>query len=267
MIKTDLHVHTSYCDGKSSPEEIVLCAVSKGMSVLGFSGHSYTFFDENYCMSREGTQKYKAEISSLKEKYKGKIKILCGIEQDFYSEESTEGYDYVIGSVHYIRMPRGKKVSGCPEFGDYTYIPADESAEITRAAAEEYFGGDIYALAEKYFETEAQIIDRTGADIIGHFDLLTKFIEKDPYLDVDNLRYEAAWEKAADRLLKTGKVFEINTGAISRGYRTSPYPSLKIQDYIIEKGGKFIMSSDSHYKDTLMFKFEEFKRESYLKEI
>ena len=103
MILQDLHVHTTYCDGKNTPEDLVLAALNRGMKCIGFSGHSYTFFDESYCMSKQNTARYRAEIAALKEKYKGKIKILCGVEQDYYSEEPTVGYDYVIGSVHYIK--------------------------------------------------------------------------------------------------------------------------------------------------------------------
>ena len=47
--KANLHTHTSFCDGKNSPEEMVRSAVEKGFDVLGFSGHSYTPFDETYC--------------------------------------------------------------------------------------------------------------------------------------------------------------------------------------------------------------------------
>ena len=63
MIFSDYHVHTAYCDGKSTPEEIVTSAIKKGMTHIGFSGHSYTFFDESYCMSKEATKEY---ISSVR---------------------------------------------------------------------------------------------------------------------------------------------------------------------------------------------------------
>ncbi len=33
------HTHTTYCDGKNTPEEIVLCAIEKGFTSIGFSGH------------------------------------------------------------------------------------------------------------------------------------------------------------------------------------------------------------------------------------
>ena len=99
----------------------------------------------------------------------------------------------------------------------------------------------------------------TKCDIIGHFDLITKFIEQDPAFDTNHPRYVKAWQQAADELLKTGKPFEINTGAISRGYRTSPYPAKEIRDYIRAHGGKLILSSDAHAKENIAFRFDEWK--------
>ena len=37
MIEYDLHMHTTFCDGKNTPEEIVLYAIDKGFSAIGFS--------------------------------------------------------------------------------------------------------------------------------------------------------------------------------------------------------------------------------------
>lgn len=246
MILSDLHVHTIFSDGKNTPEEMVLAAIDKGMTKIGFSDHSYTSYDESYCMSREGTQVYRKVVESLKEKYRDQIEILCGIEQDFYSDFPPEGYDYVIGSVHAVRVERG-------------YFSVDESPEVLQAAAERYFGGDWYALAEHYYQTVAQVVERTGADIIGHFDLVTKFNEGGKLFDENHPRYVAAWQEAADRLLKTGKPFEINTGAMSRGYRTQPYPAGQIIHYIRKNGGSFILSSDAHAAENLCHAFQSIK--------
>lgn len=247
MIKRDLHVHTTYCDGKDSPEEMVKAAIQKGMDSIGFSAHSYTFFDESYCMKKEKIEEYKKEISALKEKYQGKIKILCGIEQDAYSKEPTDGYDYVIGSVHYIK---------CGE----NYIPVDEDKETLMEAIDECYDGDPYSLVEEYYRTVKDVAKVTGATIIGHFDLISKFNADGSLFDEENPRYTKAWMEAADELLKANIPFEINTGAISRGYKTLPYPSEPIRKYIKEKGGAFILSGDAHSKDTLCYKFEEFEK-------
>ncbi len=243
MIKRDFHIHTVHSDGKCTPEELILLAIEKGMTHIGFSDHSHTEFDTEYCMSLEGEAAYKAEIRALSEKYKDRIKVYCGIEQDLYSHHKAEGYDYIIGSVHYVKK-------------DGQYLPVDKSAADLRRAVEEHFGGDPVAYAKEYFASVGRIGEETGADIVGHFDLLTKFSERDPLFDENDPEYIEAWKRAVDRLLPAVKYFEINTGVIGRGYRSTPYPSPEIREYIKEKGGRFILSSDSH-RPTLGFGFED----------
>ncbi|MBR4173254.1 MAG: histidinol-phosphatase [Clostridia bacterium] len=244
MQNFDLHIHTVYCDGKDTPEALVLAAIERGMECIGFSSHSYTSFDESYCMKRDSFAAYKDEIAVLKEKYKNKIKILCGIEQDLYADEPAVGFDYVIGSVHYLKVGND-------------YFPVDFRREILVDAVKKYYGGDIYKLAEDYFLNVTKI---KNADIIGHFDLITKFNENGCLFDEKNGRYIAAYIKALDILLKNDVIFEINTGAISRGYRKTPYPSSAIIDYIKSNGGKLILSSDCHAKNMLMFEFDKYEK-------
>lgn len=242
----ELHCHTAFCDGKNTPEEMVQAAIRKGLTTIGFSGHSYTFFDTSYCMTQSGTQQYKAEITRLKKKYNGQIEILLGIEQDYYSSMPTDGYDYIIGSVHYVKVGND-------------YMPVDDPpfAENTK----KYFGGDYYALAEAYFATVADVVNKTGCHIIGHLDLLTKFNEGGKLFDETHPRYIAAWQTAVDALLPARIPFEINTGALSRGYRTVPYPAKPIRDYIKQKGGTLLLTGDAHSADTLCYHFEAFATE------
>ena len=75
-------MHTTYCDGNDSPEEMILAAVDMGLDAVGLSGHSYTWFDESYCMSREGTERYIAEVRELRQKYRDRIRVLLGVELD-----------------------------------------------------------------------------------------------------------------------------------------------------------------------------------------
>lgn len=99
---SNFHTHTILCDGKDRPEELVLEALRLGCPAIGFSGHSYAPYDETYCMSPAQTETYKEELCRLREEYAGRIRIYMGIEQDLYSTSPTAGYDYVIGSVHYL---------------------------------------------------------------------------------------------------------------------------------------------------------------------
>ena len=59
-----------------------------------------------------------------------------------------------------------------------------------------------------------------------------------------------------DALLPFGPIFEINTGAISRGYRTAPYPAPFILRRIHEGGGRICLSSDAHDTAHLLCGFE-----------
>ena len=242
----DFHVHTTYCDGINTPEEIILAAIDKGMSGLGFSGHSYTPFDTDYCMTLENEALYFKEINFLKDKYRDKIKIYCGIEQDYYSPPISYPYDYVIGSVHYIKCKN-------------KYITIDLSEDILVTAVSEFWSGDFYALAEKYFETVTQMVKKTKPDIIGHFDIVTKFNEGNKLFSEKNERFVKAYKKAVNEIIPYNIPFEINTGVVSRGYKSVPYPSTEIIEYIKSCGGRFVLSSDSHSKDTLCFDFEKYK--------
>jgi len=260
-MKVNLHTHTVYCDGNNSPEEMVLDAISAGFDVLGFSGHSYTSFDQSYCMSREQTAAYIAEVRSLAEKYKNQIKVFCGIEKDFFADDSVECYDYAIGSVHAIykscnaaeladlrlHAPKGIHIT---DNGCYIYI--DWKRETLEWAAANIYKGDSLALAEAYYDHVARIADMTDVQIVGHFDLLTKFEEQrmaeglPPLFDTAHPRYLKAAHRAIDVLSAADKFFEINTGAMSKGYRTSPYPSLPLLQQIRNAGGRIMINSDCH---------------------
>lgn len=242
MITTNFHTHTIFCDGKNTPEEIVLAAIEKGFTALGFSGHSYFEPEKDISMSVEAQEEYIREISELKEKYKHKIKIFCGIEQDIFSKKPEYNYEYKIGSVHNL-------------YKDGIYVEIDLSAERLKANIDKYYIGDFDLFAEHYYETVSQVLKVTKADIIGHIDLVSKFNEKLGITETD--RYLKAAEKAVKKLIPYGKPFEINTGAMARGAKSIPYPSPSILKMIKENGGKIIFSSDCHDKDYLDFAFDK----------
>ena len=241
---TDFHTHTKLSDGKNTPEEMVISAIEKGMDMLGFSEHSYTFFDEEVSIEKDSENEYIKHIRSLSEKYKDKITVLCGIEQDYYSGLPKHDFDYVIGSVHYIEK-------------DGKYISIDQIPDILKELVDEYYCGDAYAMCEEYFDLVSKLPQTVAPDVIGHFNLICKFNEKHPLFSENHPRYVAAWKKAVDKLIPYNIPFEINTGAIARGYKTVPYPSLDMISYIKDKGGKFIFNSDSHAISTLGFNFAE----------
>ena len=238
---TNYHTHTQFCDGKSTAEEMVLAALEKGFSVLGFSGHGYTHYHHAYCM--RDTAGYRAEIMRLKEKYKNDIEIYMGCEEDMYHPQYRADFEYILGSSHYVR--RGG-----------VYAPVDSSPETMRFALS-LFDGDTRAMAESYYSNFVRYIKKRKPDIIGHYDLLTKFEEKEPFGFFDDPEYHEIAEKYVREALRADCIFEVNTGAISRNWRTLPYPHDNLLRIIKAEGGKITITSDCHQAENLDCFFAE----------
>lgn len=243
------HVHSTFSDGQNTPKEIVLAAIESGFVSIGFSDHGFTDYDLRYCMKDEAG--YIAEIRRLKEKYKGQIQVYLGVEEDAFCPLCREKFDYIIGSCHYILK-------------DGAYYPIDSNYEYFKKCLA-LFDGDPIALAASYYGCFCKYIRERKPDIVGHFDLITKFDELDESLFLHNPHYTALAEKYIAEAAQSGCVFEINTGAMARNLRTTPYPYENLL-YILQKNkSPILLSSDSHSVDTLAFGFEETKK--FLKDI
>ena len=245
-IYQDFHTHTTFCDGKNSPEEMVLSAIDKGLKVIGIGCHSLTEYPQDKCINLQTEPVFCQQVNALKVKYADKIKVYCGIEMDYHTNKSVGKYDYVIGSSHFFKRDK-----------ELFYI--DKSKDDFIQTATKLFDGDYYKLSQEYYENVSCIVEKTNCDIIGHIDLITKFNQDGALFDETDYRYVCAYKKAIDKLVKFDKPFEINTGVISRGYKTAPYPSLQILDYIKSKGGKLVLSSDSHSKENIAYQYDKWK--------
>lgn len=243
MIYSDIHVHSTYCDGKNMPEEMIKKAVELGFESLGFSGHSYTDGDLSYCMSLEDTHKYAEEITALKEKYP-QLDILLGIERDYYFTPDGVDYDYIIGSLHYVKK-------------DGKLFDVDASGDKVDENVKKYFGGDYRTFVESYYNDLKDIVKRTNADVIGHFDLVVKNNEGNKYFDEEADWYRECAIDALREIAKSKPVFEVNTGAMARGYRTTPYPAKFILEEIKKLGCDVVITSDCHDLNNLGYAFDE----------
>ena len=239
-----VHTHTHFCDGKDAPEVMVKRALELGFVSLGFSGHAPARWDPA-AMTEEALEQYITEIRRLQQVYDGQLEILLGIERENDKHPLPEDvFEYSIESVHSLEID-----------GEPCYI--DWSLEKMQAGVEKFFGGDIYSYAEAYFATCAKQYEKGKAQIAGHVDLLTKFNESAPLIDETNPRYRKALFEAIDTGLEKGLVFEVNSGAISRGYRTTPYPAPFILEYLLEKKAPVVVTGDCHDARYLDCHYEE----------
>lgn len=240
MQKSNFHTHTNYSDGHNTPAEMIESAIGFGFRALGFSDHSYTHQREDYPMSLEGQKNYRREIRELADRCADRIRIYCGIEQDAESSLPGHEYDYIISSVHEL-VYHGE------------FYPLDANEKTHREAVEILYGGNYVDLAKAYFFRLTEHVIRQKTDIVGHFDLVTKY----GLAPEDDPQYIDAALEAVREIVKHCKLFELNTGAIARGLRTVPYPAAFLVDEIKRLGGSFIITSDCHYREKLTVWFEE----------
>ena len=239
----DLHTHSRFDDGRASLEQMVNAAVGRGLSAIGLSIHSPIDGEYDWTARPEDLPRFIREARRLKQAYCDQIEVFCGIEFDLCSKVELSGFDYVIGSLHSTAAPNG-------------LFSVDNTAEIARKGIMRYFDGDADAAAEAYFSQYRAIAENPEVDIVGHFDLLTKFDERCGLYDAGSRRFRDAACAAMELLVKAGKIFELNSGAISRGYRTSPYPAEGLLRRLRELDGKILLSSDAHSAEGIGFFFK-----------
>lgn len=244
MFTQNLHTHSTFDDGQNTLEEMTLAAKNAGLTSIGFSVHTPMPYPACWTIDAARMPEYIAEVRRLQRAYRGQIDVFCGAEWDLYSPIAPAGVDYVIGSIHHI--PAGDSLR-C----------VDNSVEETKYILRQSYGGDADAMAEAYFRQYEALAQVNEVGIVGHFDLLTKFDEQWTFFDPDSPRFRAAATDAMDLLIAAGKIFEINTGAISRGYRTTPYPSETLLRELFARGAKVTISADAHRTQDVAFGYAQ----------
>ena len=266
--KSNYHTHTYLCDGKNTPKEMVERAIELGFRSLGFSGHQYSIQDSDYAMSPISELKYRDEVLALREEYQNQIQVYLGIERD-YCCETTQGFDYVIGSTHHLLK-------------DGIWMSVDHSPKIMEEGVKLLFNGDYMAYAEAYYDLESKVLEKTGGQIVGHFDLVTVFNQGNAYFDENDPAYRSAARKSMEGIVEsfvsnkrskdlpagfpeelgvmietTGMpIFEINTGATAKGRKDLPYPAPFLVEILADMGVPMVMNSDCHDKRYLDFGFD-----------
>ena len=244
-MKQNLHTHTTFCDGRNTPEEMVQEAIARDFDALGFSMHSYvpcTGIGDGWA----GIERYKKEILRLKKAYADQLRIYLGIEYDIFSNHPASGFEYTIASVH------------CLERNGIRF-DFDKPLEQTLECIKTYFDGNGMAFAKCYYETLATIPQYGSFDILGHFDLITKNNEKGRFLDTTASEYLRYAFDAIHALQGKIPLFEINTGCIARGYRSTPYPQMELLREFKACGFGAVISSDCHKKEQLDCNFADAK--------
>lgn len=241
-----IHTHSTFCDGRNTMAEMAAAACAAGVKYYGFSGHAHTQVpaDQGLVMDADLTA-YRAEGERLRREYAGRMDILLGIEWDGCADVPVPDWvDYWIGAVHNLRHQ---------ETG--AYYTVDWKPELLRACRDEMFGGDFSALLEGYYDAVAEMAAKKPT-ILAHIDLITKLNGDGSVFDEADPRYCAAALKALRAADPAATLLEINTGAMSRGYRTTPYPAPFLLEEWQKMGGRIIITADAHAANTIRYAYD-----------
>ena len=238
-IKANYHMHSVFCDGSDTPEEIAASAYRQGLTHLGFSGH----MDDYHVMD---VGRYYATVHSLQDEYRGRMDILRGIELDsLFSSDCLYDAEYSIGSTHFMDVDSDEP------------MPVDSTYEQLKDLCCRYYDNDYYRLARAFYDLTSRIHDRTGCTFIGHFDLITRFNDEWHYLDETDPRYLKYALEAMEYLVSEGIPFEMNTGAVNRGWKTHVYPAPLLLQALKNFGGEIVICSDAHRKEDICANFDQ----------
>lgn len=254
MVKFNFHVHTDYCDGKNSPEEMVLSAIDKKIKYLGFSSHAPVPFETDWTMKKENLYRYIEEINELKGKYKNKINILLGLEIDYFKDggishipqKALESLDYWIGSVHYLNY-----------FDNGIMWTVDYDKYELEQGIKESYDMNVRRAVNDYYENIGELALKHKPDIIGHLDLIKKSNQGNYFFDENEEWYKVAVNGCLHKIKHAGIIVEINSGGKNRGFIDEHYPSDWIIERLVHLEIPVTVSTDAHSVDDIDRDFED----------
>ncbi|MCM1045358.1 MAG: histidinol-phosphatase HisJ family protein [Candidatus Gastranaerophilales bacterium] len=233
-ITADCHLHSSYSGDSDSPmEEMILEGISRGLTTMCFTEHN----DFDYPDSPDGpgsqflldTDAYLRGLTRLKEKYRGRIRLLFGVElglQPHLAQRNAAyahafDFDFIIGSSHLCH-------------GQDVYYPSFYEGRSDEAAYREYF--------ESILENLRCFSD---FDVYGHLDYVVRYgASMDSNYCYE--KYRDLFDPILEFLLEKGKGLELNTGGIKKGMR-DVHPCTGVLKRYRKLGGQIVtVGSDAH---------------------
>jgi len=246
MILTDCHTHTQFSvDSEADINACVQRAAELGLDAYAITDHCecdawypkehYSEAEQALIESADYAADYEASvaaITALKEKYAGRLNLICGSElgQILFDKDAAQTVnadkrvDFIIGSVHRIH---GEKDF---YFIDYTQLNMDA----------------IYDLLGRYFREVYELCQTELFDVVGHVTYSLRYMKQRHGICPDISRYDDIIAESFRSLAHSGRGIEINTSGLRQGFGAT-FPDLKYVKLFRELGGEILtIGSDSH---------------------
>ncbi len=246
---SNAHTHTKWCDGENTTWEMAKAALELGFTDLGFSSHAQEIGHPGYGIDVVDENAYRSEVYEVRKAYEGKLTVLCGIERDTYSPSPGIGFDYIIGSNHYL-PPR-----------DGEFQPVDLYPEEMKALIQKWYDGNWQGMISEFYEDSLRNVKENKPTIVGHFDLIKKYNKGNLFFDESSTWYKDTALAAMDEVCKVvknyGGMVEMNMGAYARGFCSEPYPACFMLRHLAQTKTRVIVTGDSHNSKALNNAFDK----------
>ena len=235
---TDYHLHLRSDDTDASVEEHFTqanveryrtVADEQGIAELGVSEHVYRFRQALEVWRHPFWEQYAHDdLDSYCSFVREQTDLRLGIEADFVpgAEDrmanllEARDFDYVIGSVHFMR-------DGAVDMDDYSVWDSGQGAdEIWR----------------RYFQTIGEAAASGLFDVLAHPDLVKVWGGERPLPEGDLRRY---YELAMDGIAESGIAVEVSTAGLRKRV-AELYPAPAFLSMALEAGAPVALSSDAH---------------------
>ena len=241
----DTHTHTARCGhAVGRDEEYVEAALVAGLSAIAVTDHLPFYWlpreehDLRLAMAPEELPRYVEAVLALKERYRGRIEVLLGIEADFVEgrEELLEAelarypFDVVLGSEHWLDGWCVDDPSSIPRY-------RQGQGEVDRIWAR-YAGAAIAAARSALF------------DVLTHLDLPKKFGFRpgEPFAGCEDAVVAA--------VAASGCAVELSSAGRRRPVGED-YPGPALLRRLVDAGVPLVLSSDAHAPGEVGFAFAD----------
>jgi histidinol-phosphatase (PHP family) len=236
-VLTDYHVHLRPDDLDAPPERYftqenvdryLAAAEEAGIEELGVSEHIHRFTRALDLWRHEFWEDYARDYLAAYCEFVRSTPLRLGIEMDFLPglEDRTaslldeHGFDYVIGSVHFVKH----------DAVDHEIYDIWEKE------------GDADRVWATYFETLSRAARSGLFDVMAHPDLV-KIWGKERPAPAQDPRFH--YEPFVDAVAETGVAVEVSTAGLRKPVGEI-YPAPALAEMLLDAGAAFSLSSDAH---------------------
>jgi histidinol-phosphatase (PHP family) len=251
-VLTDYHVHLRPDEDDSPAERYFTqenvdryreAAEERGIGELGIAEHVHRFVQSLDVWEHPWYRHWAADDIDEYVDFLRASGLKVGIETDFLPGREDRlanlldgrDWDYVVGSVHFLR----------DEAVDFHGYPEWEPWNIWRDA-------DPEKVWTRYFETLGEAARSGQFDILSHPDLVKVWGSRVPVPEGDLRRF---YDRAMDGIAESNVAIEVSTAGLRKPV-AEIYPARAFLEMCVEAGRPVALSSDAHAPEQLGYEYE-----------